>query len=74
MNHQISYEVVDAMVGSARQMEITTDRHGLTIHLDTTEQDIIVDLDKGHLRVFLTNEHGDVESGPLASIPIGVKP
>ena len=76
---QLVHEIEDAAFGddavkeaaSARTMKIDVDAHGCYINVEGVPESLVIDYCKGMLRVFVTNEHGDVQEPPVASLEVG---
>lgn len=66
--HQLHFRIEDAETGEEREVVVETDKHGLTVSIEYCEEEFVLDLSNRLLRVFKTNENGEVASGPSASI------
>ncbi len=81
MQTTITHQFKDASNSEVSQeVEIKLDQHGLCVSVKGDDRDIVLDADKGMVRLFVANENNDVDGPPLVRFnggddePIVLKP
>lgn len=66
------FTVEDASTHRKVELKITPDNHGFVVERSDNPDfhPVIVDFQDGVLRVFKSNEHGDVVDGPVATFEV----
>lgn len=72
---EVCCKITDASLGDCeehpapeRGLKITPDRNGATIEFHRSARSILLDYLKGELRIFITNENGEVVDEQIGSI------
>ena len=60
LNRALAYPVRDATTLTVRMLTIRTDQHGLVVEVEGSAESVVIDLNGGQLRVWHSDEDGDV--------------
>ena len=67
---KLQHNVEDAGTGDPHKMRFCPDEHGGVIEVDDVAFSVVADVCNGELRLYRTNEQGEVVDGPALSITL----
>ena len=70
MSNAIATTLLDAQTNYEYEVTITPDHHGLVIGIEGVEENIVLDVDAKRLRVFVANEHGEIQDDACAVLSL----